>query len=464
MKIFLRSLVVSVFLITPLLVRAQSTNASIQAQAQALLQQIAQLQQQLVANNATNTAHGNTVDSSACPNIGRVLKNGSTGSDVTRLQQFLALDSSVYPEGTVSGHYGTLTQSAVSRWQAKYNVVSAGSPSTTGWGVVGPRTAAAIALLCSKNQTGSSDPGLVVGGVIQVSPIAGSSPLTVTVQATVNTANACSTGTYLLNYGDGTPSQTITVPSGSCQPLVQTFSHTYTAGGIYTLVLAAGTHQTTATVTVSGSSSNGSTIPPDSVRASITSGVAPLSVIFTGTVASLVASGCSGTCSETLNFGDGAIGLIQLPTTPGTWQSYIITHVYQTAGNYTAQLQSVTGSSIGSSTPITVSSTAATVRPSVSTPTPSTPTAPASYSITTLTPNVGGNPLAVTGSFALPSCGAYQVNWGDSSTISTQNAPCTTGGTTASLSHTYTTSGTYSIKLNDGNGVVQASAGVTITN
>jgi peptidoglycan hydrolase-like protein with peptidoglycan-binding domain len=453
------SIVLLALFVVPFISNAQSVS-SLQAQTQALLQQVAQLQAQ--SGSAT------TINSSACPNIGRTLRLGSSGSDVTRLQQFLARDTSVYPEGTASGYYGTLTQSAVSRWQSKYNIVSAGSPSTTGWGVVGPRTAAAIALLCSTGSTAGSvqnNTSPTVGGVIQVTPISGSAPLQVSIQATLNTTASCVGATYLLNYGDGSQTIAIPVASGTCQPVSQSFGHTYSYGGTYQITLTAGAHQTNATITVAGLPSPAqqaaSGIPADSIKASITSGAAPLAVVFTGTVSSYSAYGCTGTCTETLNFGDGAVGLIQLPASSGagaTWQSYVINHTYTSAGTYVAQLQSATGAAIAS--PISISATG----PVVATPATSTTPTGGSYGIITITPNVGGNPLAVGAFVALPSCAAYQINWGDASPISTQTAACTSGGSTMTVNHTYATAGSYTVRLNDGTGVVQASSGVSISN
>ena len=43
--------------------------------------------------------------------IGSQLGVGSTGSNVTNLQTFLASDRNIYPEGRVTGYYGTLTRS-----------------------------------------------------------------------------------------------------------------------------------------------------------------------------------------------------------------------------------------------------------------------------------------------------------------------------------------------------------------
>ena len=61
---------------------------------------------------------------------------GSRGAEVMKLQQFLAGSGAVYPEGIVSGYYGTLTQKAVLQFQASFDLPQAGR--------VGPMTIAAI--------------------------------------------------------------------------------------------------------------------------------------------------------------------------------------------------------------------------------------------------------------------------------------------------------------------------------
>src|SRR3989344_5919976 len=52
----------------------------------------------------------------------RDLTVGAKGEDVSRLQQFLAKDSSIYPEGLVTGYFAALTQKAVTRFQQKNNI------------------------------------------------------------------------------------------------------------------------------------------------------------------------------------------------------------------------------------------------------------------------------------------------------------------------------------------------------
>ena len=50
---------------------------------------------------------------SALTTISSYLDFGARGADVTSLQQLLAADASVYPEGLVTGYFGSLTRAAV---------------------------------------------------------------------------------------------------------------------------------------------------------------------------------------------------------------------------------------------------------------------------------------------------------------------------------------------------------------
>lgn len=66
---------------------------------------------------------------------------GARSTDVSRLQKLLASDTSVYPEGLVTGYFGPLTRKAVENFQVKYKVAKKGDP---GFGTVGPLTRAAL--------------------------------------------------------------------------------------------------------------------------------------------------------------------------------------------------------------------------------------------------------------------------------------------------------------------------------
>jgi len=65
---------------------------------------------------------------------------GMSSSQVITLQKYLAKDSSLYSEGIVSGYYGIFTRRAVERFQCTYMEICGGAPSTTGYGLAGPKT------------------------------------------------------------------------------------------------------------------------------------------------------------------------------------------------------------------------------------------------------------------------------------------------------------------------------------
>lgn len=88
--------------------------------------------------------------SSMIPSAGSytiALSVGSTGDDVTALQNFLkAQGADIYPEGRVTGYFGPLTKKAIQRFQTKYGIADEGDP---GYGFVGPKTRAKINSLLS---------------------------------------------------------------------------------------------------------------------------------------------------------------------------------------------------------------------------------------------------------------------------------------------------------------------------
>ena len=85
-----------------------------------------------------------------CPAFTRTLVLGSRGEDIKMLQSVLSGDPGVYPERFITGYFGKLTEKAVQRFQAKYGVISLGSPATTGYGAFGPRTRAKLKEICEK--------------------------------------------------------------------------------------------------------------------------------------------------------------------------------------------------------------------------------------------------------------------------------------------------------------------------
>jgi peptidoglycan hydrolase-like protein with peptidoglycan-binding domain len=87
----------------------------------------------------TSTTPTSTSPSYPNHHINRYLRRGSQGDDVQWLQLWL-FQNGYYPQDLITGYYGDLTQSAVQNYQSKNGIVSSGSPDSTGWGNVGPRT------------------------------------------------------------------------------------------------------------------------------------------------------------------------------------------------------------------------------------------------------------------------------------------------------------------------------------
>ena len=83
-----------------------------------------------------------------CPTILRSLSRGTTGTDVTALQQFL-ITQGVLSAESATGYFGPLTEKGVQSIQKTSNLVTSGTAATTGFGFVGPKTRTLISTLCS---------------------------------------------------------------------------------------------------------------------------------------------------------------------------------------------------------------------------------------------------------------------------------------------------------------------------
>ncbi len=86
----------------------------------------------------------------------RSLQIGMSGDDVKLLQELLATDSDIYPEGLITGYFGPLTQQAVKRFQKMNNIEQVG--------IVGPKTRARINELLEHGagKSGKVPPGLLI--------------------------------------------------------------------------------------------------------------------------------------------------------------------------------------------------------------------------------------------------------------------------------------------------------------
>lgn len=67
--------------------------------------------------------------------------DATTNGEVTKLQTLLAKDTSIYPEGKITGYFGPSTKNAVQVFQTKNGIAK---PGNAGYGRVGPLTAKAL--------------------------------------------------------------------------------------------------------------------------------------------------------------------------------------------------------------------------------------------------------------------------------------------------------------------------------
>lgn len=84
------------------------------------------------------------------------LDRGDESEEVKKLQKFLSTDPDVYPEALVTGYFGTLTEAAVRRFQAKFDIARVGR--------VGPQTLSHINYILENGagKSGNIPPGLLM--------------------------------------------------------------------------------------------------------------------------------------------------------------------------------------------------------------------------------------------------------------------------------------------------------------
>ena len=237
-KIFLASLVVF-FLLGAAAPASALTVADLQSQIQTLLARIVELQAQIRERQASNSNANNTttdvtsllstdVSNAPLPRIcqmryARPLSVGVSGDFVTGLQEFLQSEGLMSVSAT--GYFGSLTQTALRRFQSEHDVVSSGTAATTGWGVLGPRTWSAIQKWCQ-----------VPTSRFSVSPQRGVAPLTATFKTNIRLSNPsmiADAGSYKIVFGDGTEHIFTCTGSEAWCDGPHAVTHTYTADGTY---------------------------------------------------------------------------------------------------------------------------------------------------------------------------------------------------------------------------------------
>ena len=84
----------------------------------------------------------------------RYLSFGMSGTDVSSAQTFLAQDVTLYPQGLVTGYFGSLTKSAVINFQVRNGIVA--NSGSLGAGRIGPATMPVMNLQMANGMYGAT--------------------------------------------------------------------------------------------------------------------------------------------------------------------------------------------------------------------------------------------------------------------------------------------------------------------
>lgn len=152
------TLIAAALLLVPGAALAQSADDLVK-QIATLMQQINAVQAQIGAAPAPSASTALPVSantptsltsapSAACPRFTRTLTRGLRGDDVLALQRYLG-DEGLLASDAQTGYFGALTEGALQKWQSTYKIATGGTPATTGWGTLGPRTMRMIDLNCT---------------------------------------------------------------------------------------------------------------------------------------------------------------------------------------------------------------------------------------------------------------------------------------------------------------------------
>jgi len=125
--------------------------AALQAQVQMLMAQIESLKAAYINQNTQIAVLRTELV------LAKQLRKGDKGDDVKTLQQILATDPTIYPEGQVTGFFGPLTAKALKRFQEKAGLESVGE--------VGPKTLELLNKFLSQGGAGNS--GKVPEGLLR---------------------------------------------------------------------------------------------------------------------------------------------------------------------------------------------------------------------------------------------------------------------------------------------------------
>lgn len=163
-SIFIALFVVAAIAFVSLPTQAKETTLSLQELIQTLQEQIEVLKNKILSlqtelqtlQKAEGEVKEATKEIKTTLKLVRQLWRGVTGDDVALLQEILATDPDIYPEGLITGYFGPLTEKAVKKFQQKMGVEQVGR--------VGPKTIAKINELLEEGagSSGKVPPGLLI--------------------------------------------------------------------------------------------------------------------------------------------------------------------------------------------------------------------------------------------------------------------------------------------------------------
>ena len=151
---------------------------------------------------------------------------GMTSEEVKKLQEILATDPDIYPEGLITGYFGRLTENAVKKFQKKICLEQVG--------IVGPKTLAKINELLTEGAgaSGKIPPGLLrAPGILKKLCVTSTTTTTTTIPPTTTTTSTSTTTTIPATTTTTTippTTTTTTIPSTTTTTTTTTTSTTTT--------------------------------------------------------------------------------------------------------------------------------------------------------------------------------------------------------------------------------------------
>lgn len=310
-----------------------------------------QLQQRIVVALSSagigGGSSGSGATSSFCPQFSRELEPGTSGNDVTQLQNYLLRETLAGYTGPVTSVFDANTVLGIQRLQASLGIISSGSPVTTGWGRVGPRTRAVIAERCRYIVAPSVNPSPQPTPQPQPQPnpvskvddssaslklmdLTPNQPNEAIVQVVVRHGINCAAAQYTLAWGDGT-TETLNF-SASCGNQTRLVPHQYTQNAQYTVSLEQTTLKTKNSLIVA--------IPRRTSGAGSITLSAKQGTISNEIVATLTydPKGDCRASSYTLEYGDGSTANVSFSDSCAV-QTQTLQRVYSESGVYTLKIK-----------------------------------------------------------------------------------------------------------------------------